>query len=118
MDESRQGLPSGGVHVDVILVIDVLIVDLSGLDSLGSVTALEQTHESVLELLGVGAQELVGVVGEDEELALVGLARRVALESVLVSALLLAHLAVPTELLQPLGLHLVGQVLDLSLIHI
>ena len=75
-------------------------------------TPFEQVHESVLKLLGVGPQEFVWVVGEYEELPLVRLAGRVALEPVLVTALLLAHLAVPAELLQSLGLHLVGQVLD------
>ena len=33
------------------------------------------------------------------------------LEAVLVSALLLAHLTVPSQLLKPLGLHLIGDVL-------
>lgn len=50
---------------------------------------------------------LVRVLREDPHLAQVALGRGVALEAVLVSALLLAHLAVPLELLQPLGLKVV-----------
>ena len=46
----------------------------------------------------------VGVLAEDLHLALVALAHAVALEPVLVPALLLAHLAVPPQLLQPFRL--------------
>jgi hypothetical protein len=48
------------------------------------------------------------VFSKDGHLAHVTLAHRVALEAVLVSALLLAHFAIPSQLLQPLRLDAVG----------
>ena len=47
------------------------------------------------------------VLGEDAHLAQVRVARLVALEAVLVAALLLAHLAVPPQLLQAFGFYAV-----------
>lgn len=51
----------------------------------------------------------MGVLGEDPHLPQVALGRGVALEPVLVAALLLAHLAVPLELLQAFRLHISGK---------
>lgn len=48
------------------------------------------------------------IFGEYSHLPEVALASLVALESVFISTLLLAHLAVPPELLQPLGLDAVA----------
>ena len=45
----------------------------------------------------------VRIFAEDHHLALVTLRSQVALEAILVSALLLAHLAIPSQLLQALG---------------
>lgn len=50
----------------------------------------------------------VRVFAEDHHLPLVALRRQVALKAVLVPTLLLAHLAVPSQLLQPFGLDPVG----------
>jgi hypothetical protein len=58
----------------------------------------------LLKLLGKLVHELGRVLREHLHLALVRLRHRVALEAVLVAALLLAHLAVPSQLLQALGL--------------
>ena len=53
---------------------------------------------------------LPGVLAEREHLADVALGLRVALEAVLVAALLLADLAVPPQALQALALHLVRDI--------
>ena len=53
-------------------------------------------------------------LAEDDHLALVALAGQVALEAVLVPALLLTHLAVPAQLLQALGLDSVGNLQQTS----
>ena len=50
----------------------------------------------------------VGGLPEHHHLALVGLAGEVALEAILVAALLLAHLTIPAQLLQALGLDAIG----------
>lgn len=90
--------------MDVVAVVDVLVVDDGGGDAAEAVAPLHVLQEAGLELLRVALDDAVGVLAEDEHLALVALAHAVALEAVLVAALLLAHLAVPPELLQPLRL--------------
>ena len=50
-------------------------------------------------------------LADDEHLAEMGLRLSVTLESIYISALLLADLAVPTETLKALRLHLVSEVL-------
>jgi len=97
--------------MDVLLVGDVLLVDLVGTGSLSAEPSAQQLHVAVGELLAEAVQELARGIRKEEQLALVGLAHGVALEAILVAALLLAHLAVPAQLLQALRLHLVGQVL-------
>uniref|UniRef100_A0A2P2PIS4 Uncharacterized protein MANES_07G115700 n=1 Tax=Rhizophora mucronata TaxID=61149 RepID=A0A2P2PIS4_RHIMU len=81
-------------------VVDVLVVDDGGGDAGEAVAPAHEIKEGVLELLGVAVDDAVRVLAEDLHLALVALAHAVALEPVLVSALLLAHLAVPSQLLQ------------------
>lgn len=94
--------------MDVVAVGDVLVVDDGGGDAAEAVAPLHVLEEHGLELLGVAADDPSRVLAEDLHLALVRLAHAVALESVLVAALLLAHLAVPSELLQSFGLDSVG----------
>ena len=50
------------------------------------------------------------ILSDNKHLPEVGLGLDVALESVCVSTLFLTDLAVPSESLKPLGLHLVGEV--------
>ncbi|GER47140.1 glycolate oxidase iron-sulfur subunit [Striga asiatica] len=104
LDKLGEGGPLGGVHVDVVAIGDVLVVDDGGGDAAESVAALHVFEEGGLELLRVAVDDAGGVLAEDLHLALVGFAHAVALETVLVPALLLAHLAVPPELLEALGL--------------
>jgi hypothetical protein len=54
------------------------------------------------------------ILGEQQQLALMGFGHRVTFETVLVSALLLTHLTVPSQLLKALRLHFVGDVLRCS----
>jgi len=97
--------------VDVLLVGNVLLVDLVGAGSLRAEPPAQQLHVAVGELFAEAVQEFARIVRKEEQLALVGLAHRVALEAVFIAALLLAHLAVPAQLLQTLRFHLVGEVL-------
>ena len=69
--------------------------------------ARQEVHESLLEHLGKAVDHLVGVRRHERHLSLMALGSAVALEAVLVAALLLTHLAVPPQLLQALGLHAV-----------
>ncbi|GFZ14979.1 DNA/RNA-binding protein Kin17, conserved region [Actinidia rufa] len=95
--------PLGRVHVDMVAVSDVLVVDNGGGHAAEAVTALHVVEEGGLKLLRVALDNAVRVLAEDLHLALVALAHAVALEPVLVPALLLAHLAVPPQLLQAFG---------------
>jgi len=109
LDVGGEGDPDGGVHMDVLLVRDVLLVHHVSVHAPLVKLPLEDVVESLLEVLGVAGEVGARVVAEQQQLPLVGLRGSVALEAVLVPALLLAHLAVPAQLLQALRLHLVGQ---------
>lgn len=88
--------------MDMVAVGDVLVVDDGGGDAAEAVAPLHVLEKLRLEFLGETVDDSGGVLAEDLHLALVGLAHAVALESVLVAALLLAHLAIPSQLLQTL----------------
>jgi hypothetical protein len=51
------------------------------------------------------------ILADDKHLTKMGLRLSMALEAVLISALLLTDLAVPPQALQALGFHLIGQIL-------
>ena len=87
----------------VVAIGDVLVVHDCGGDAGEAVGPAHMVEESTLEFFRVTADDAVGVLAKDLHLALVALAHAVALEAVLVAALLLAHLAVPPQLLEPLG---------------
>lgn len=108
LDELSERCPLGGIHVDVAAVGDVLVVDDGGGDAAEAVAPLHVLEEHALELLGVAADDPGRVLAEDLHLALVRLAHTMALESVLVATLLLAHLAVPSQLLQTFCFDSVG----------
>lgn len=110
LDEFGQCDPSGGVHVKMGAVLDDLLVNRVRFDTLRSEPAREELDEVVLELRGVVRDVLPCALPDDEHLAEMGLGLGVTFETVLVSALLLADLAVPSQTLQALGLHLVGEV--------
>ena len=70
----------------------------------------QQPHKLALELDGEVRDVLPRVLADDEHLPEVGLGLGMALEAVLVAALLLADLTVPAQPLQALRLHLVGDI--------
>lgn len=90
---------------------NVLIPNNSGSDAGRPVRALQMLHELFLKLLREPVYKPIRVIPEHLHLPLVALRQAVALKPILVAALLLAHLAVPLELLQPLGLDPVGDCL-------
>lgn len=86
--------------MNVMSIINKLIVNDGGRDTTEAVAAFHEVEEVVFELFGVSRYNSVRVLPEDLHLALVRLAHAMAFESVLVSALLLAHLTVPSKLLE------------------
>jgi hypothetical protein len=74
VDVGREGDPAGGVHVDVALITDVLLVDRVGQNAL----AVELPPQDRVEVLGEGLAEtgqvLAGTVAEQQQLPLMRLA--------------------------------------------
>lgn len=71
----------------------------------------EELDKVVLELAREIGNVSPGVLADDQHLTEMGLGLGMAFETVLVSALFLADLAVPSKALQAFRLHLVCQVL-------
>ena len=57
LDKSTQGLPAGGVHVDVILFLDVILVHHVGEDAFCGMGSLEQVHEPLFKVFAVVCQK-------------------------------------------------------------
>lgn len=68
----------------------------------------------MLELSGVICDMSASVLSNDEHLSEMGLGLDVTLEPVVVSTLFLADLTVPSQPLESLGLHFVGEVFGCS----
>lgn len=83
----------------VVPVRNVLIPNNRGRHTGGPVRPFQMLHEHLLELLRESVDETVGVIAEHLHLALMAIGQAVTFEAVFVTALLLAHLAVPFELL-------------------
>ena len=96
--------------MQMILILNELLIHIIRLHPVGTMTPREERDEVVLELRGVVRDVAAGVLADGEHLPEVRLGRGVALEAVLVPALFFAHLAVPAEPLEALGLHFVGDV--------
>lgn len=73
--------------------------------------AREELDKVVLELAREIGNVSSCVLADDEHLTEMGLGLSVAFETILVSALFLADLAIPSKALEALRLHLVCQVL-------
>jgi hypothetical protein len=71
----------------------------------------EKSNEFRLELLREVLDMFPGMLPDHEHLPQMRLGLGMALETVLISTLLLADLAVPPQALKPLGLHLVRDIL-------
>lgn len=98
----------------VVLVLDILLVEPIGVDLLLAVTCAQQVQKVPLELLRVLLDFALRVLTNKHHLPQVTFAHGVALEPVLVPALLLANLAVPAESLQAARLHLIRHILGRS----
>ena len=93
LDEFSEGDPLGSVHVDMEFVGDVLLVDIVGKDALVGVGATQEGQELLLELIRLFLDEGMRRASEHQHLATMRLTRDVALEAVVIAALLLAQLA-------------------------
>ena len=100
--------------MDVLLVRDILLVYNVGVDSFLRILTSQDIGEGFLEIFAKSAEKLAGVFSKKQELPLMSLRHGVTLEAILVPALLLTHLTVPAELLQPFGLDLVREPLRCS----
>jgi hypothetical protein len=69
----------------------------------------------VLKLRGEVGDVATSVLSNDEHLTKVSFGGHMALESILVATLLFANLAVPSQFLQSLRLHLVGDEFPIEL---
>ena len=93
---------SGGrdlLHVDVVLVVNILLVNNIGVNPLLWVLASQDISEAFLVILAKSTQILAGILAKKQQLSLVSLRGGVALETILISALFLTHLTIPAELL-------------------
>ena len=126
----REGNPTGGVHVQMALIRDILLVHLVGPHTFrpesvmlphqifGSTTkhrerstpSRKERNKFRLECDREIRYMASCMFAHYEHLAEMSLGRGVALESVFISALFLADLAVPPQALQPLRLHLVRKI--------
>lgn len=95
--------------MSVVSIWDEVTVDCVGQNSLGPVSVAHQLHETLLKFLREFVHKSVRVLNKELHLSLVTIWHPMALEAVLVSALLLTHLAIPSQLLKALGLHFVAQ---------
>mmetsp|Transcript_25701 Transcript_25701/g.43061 ORF Transcript_25701/g.43061 Transcript_25701/m.43061 type:complete len:293 (-) Transcript_25701:208-1086(-) len=105
LNEFGERFPFRRVHVDVMLVGNELVVHHRGGNSRMRVTDFHVLHESLEEDVRISLNHSCRRCSEHHHLLLVRFGHGVALEAVLVAALFVAHLAVPTQLLQPLGLY-------------
>jgi len=102
LNELSQSNPTGGVHMDVVLVLNVLLVHVVGLDPFGAISPRQQSDEFRLELAGKVIDMLAGGFADDEHLPQMGLRGDVAFEAIFVTALLLADLTVTPKPLEAL----------------
>lgn len=89
--------------MNVMSIMNKLIVNDSGGHATEPVAPFHEVEEVLLELFGVSRHDPVRVLPEDLHLALVRFAHAMAFKSVFVSALLLAHLTIPSKLLETFG---------------
>ena len=85
--------------MDMTLVADILLVDGIGQDSLLVVLPSQDCVEILLEVPTVSVKISARIFPEQQKLSLMRLRGHVTLESVRVSALFLAHLTIPPQLL-------------------
>ena len=111
LDELRERDPARCIHMEMTLVLDEFLIYIVGFHSIRAVPTGQELDEVVLELGREIRDVSTGVLADDEHLAKVGFRLSVTFETVFVSALLLADLAVPSQPLKSFRLHLIGDVL-------
>ena len=111
LHELGESDPSSCIHVEMISILDKLLVDTIGLDTLGTETPRKQLHKLVLKLGGKVGDVPACVLAYNKHLSQVRFGLCMTLEAILISTLLLTDLTVPTKTLKALSLHLVGQIL-------
>ena len=84
------------------------MIHLIGKRTLCSMTSFQQVHEIGFKFPWKWVQEFAWIIGEQKQLSLVSLWRCMTFESVFVTALLLTHLTVPSELLKTFGFDVVA----------
>ena len=90
------------MYIPIYTTVYVLVVNDGGGDAIEPVATLHVVQESAFEFFGVSFDDSGWVLAKNLHLTLVALAHTMALETVLVTTLLLTHLAIPSELLEPL----------------
>mmetsp|Transcript_14319 Transcript_14319/g.32857 ORF Transcript_14319/g.32857 Transcript_14319/m.32857 type:complete len:322 (+) Transcript_14319:487-1452(+) len=116
LHEVCQRGPFRGVHVNVALVLYDFLVNIVGVHPLRAVPPPQSLEVDRLKFTAEGVHHTPGIVPEYTHVAQVRVGCEVALEAVLVAALLLTHLAIEFELLKSLGLHSIGNVLRRTLL--
>jgi len=112
--KSRETGPFGSVHVDVTLVLDNFLVHIVCIHARRSVTTPQDVHVSLLKLSTESIHYPSRILREQFHLPQVRVAGYVTLESVRVAALLIAHLAVESQLLETFCLHAIRNVFRCS----
>ena len=99
LDKGGESDPAGGVHVDMIFVIDILLVHHVGVDSLLGILSSQNIRVGLLKVFAVATEIFSRVFSKQEQLPLMGLGHCVTFETIFISALFLTHLTIPSQLL-------------------
>lgn len=103
LDETRQCVPSGSVHVGVIPVRDVVLINCVRFHSLSVVAQPkypEKSAEKIRRKLGRHFQHVTWIICTQHHLPLMPLGHCMALEAVFIAALFLTQLTEKTQFLQ------------------
>ena len=73
LDVGGEGDPAGGVHVDVLLVRDVLLVHHVDVDPLVRILSPEDVIKALLKVFAVAAQIFPSILSKQQKLTLMGL---------------------------------------------
>lgn len=95
--------------MNVLLVVDVFLVEVVGIDLFLSMRRPEESQKVLLECFRVLGNVFLGILADQQHSAHVAFGQGVLLETVLIAHLTLTHLTVPAQPLQALGLHVVGE---------
>nr|ACU17319.1 unknown [Glycine max] len=94
--------------MNMVSIVYVFVINYSGCHTAESVTALHVLQKSGLKLFGIALNYPVWVLSKNLHLTLVPFTHAMTFKPILISALLLTHLAIPTKLLQSFCFDSVG----------